>query len=285
MTGRDETRPDDRALLRSHLRDAMRRNAFGVLMGGLVDGDELVITELVGTRTDSLHRLQVLPGEGVGGGAMASGRPTRVLDYVSSAHISHHHDEAVRREGLHAMLAVPIMLDGRMRAVLYAATRERGMLGDRALDAVTREARVIAGELRVRDEVDRRISILRGSEPLLPAPAESGDRLRETVREAHGDLLALARTMQDAELAARLREITGRLVGHADAPVDSTALTPRQLDVLSQIALGCSYPEAARRLGLQASTVKSYMQDIVRALGVHSRHEAVVAARRRGMLP
>ncbi|RFU42340.1 DNA-binding response regulator, partial [Actinomadura logoneensis] len=62
-------------------------------------------------------------------------------------------------------------------------------------------------------------------------------------------------------------------------------LSPRELDVLAQVALGCTNAEAAARLGLLPETVKSYLRSAMRKLDSHTRTEAVSTARRQGLLP
>lgn len=288
MTAAEATRPDDRELLRAALRGFARSAGIPVLYGGLIDRNALTITELFGTNTDSLRGLWVQSGEGVGGSAFERAKPTIVADYVRTPSISHHHDEVVRMEGLRSMLAVPVLVDHAPRAVLYAATREHSALGEQVADHMDRLGRAIAGEIRVRDEVDRRVSLIRSFEPRVDA--EERD-IREAVRVAHAELVALAGSTDDTGLAKSILAITDRLTGrgdHAGAPGSATQaplLTRRESDVLAQVALGCSYPEVARRLTLKPDTVKGYMQVIIRKLGVHSRHEAVATARRLGLLP
>lgn len=282
VTGADAMRPDDRAMLKAALRDLAQRSGLPVLYGGLVEQKALTITELLGTGTDSLRRLYVQPGEGVGGAAFEQVRVTLVADYVRAPHISHQHDEAVRREGLRSMMAVPVVVGNQARAVVYAATREEAPLGDLAADAVVKTTRRIAGELRVRDEVDRRVSYLQTAS--VEAPPEQRD-IREAVREAHSELLALASSTTDPAIAEALRSITERLVANPQGTAPSPTLTKRETAVLAQIALGATYADAAQRLGLKPDTVKGYMQTICRKLSAHSRHEAVVAARQLGLLP
>ncbi|WP_344272603.1 response regulator transcription factor, partial [Actinomadura napierensis] len=62
-------------------------------------------------------------------------------------------------------------------------------------------------------------------------------------------------------------------------------LTPREVDVLSYVAIGCTNAEAAERLGLLPETVKSYLRSAMRKLDAHTRLEAVTSARRAGLLP
>ncbi|WP_133243252.1 response regulator transcription factor, partial [Streptomyces scopuliridis] len=66
------------------------------------------------------------------------------------------------------------------------------------------------------------------------------------------------------------------------APV---ALAPREVDVLTCVASGSTNATAAELLGLRPETVKGYLRSAMRKLGTHTRLEAVVAARRAGLLP
>ncbi|HEX7688082.1 MAG TPA: response regulator transcription factor [Burkholderiaceae bacterium] len=70
----------------------------------------------------------------------------------------------------------------------------------------------------------------------------------------------------------------------ADAPgyqvtpsFEELGLTPRQADVLTQLLQGKPNKEIARRLGLSVETVKDHVQAVLRALGVSSRTQAVLA--------
>jgi DNA-binding NarL/FixJ family response regulator len=56
-------------------------------------------------------------------------------------------------------------------------------------------------------------------------------------------------------------------------------LTPRELAVLSVLAIGAQNKIIAYRLGMSMSTVKAHMHSIIRKLHVRNRTEAVVAAR------
>ena len=61
-------------------------------------------------------------------------------------------------------------------------------------------------------------------------------------------------------------------------------LTPRQVEVLSLIAAGFSTEEAAKRLTLSADTIRNHLRNAFRELRAHNRLEAIVAARRLGLL-
>jgi DNA-binding NarL/FixJ family response regulator len=61
-------------------------------------------------------------------------------------------------------------------------------------------------------------------------------------------------------------------------------LTSRQLDVLRLLAEGRSTAEIATELGLSTTTVRNYIANVLSALGVHTRLQAVVAARKAGLI-
>jgi DNA-binding CsgD family transcriptional regulator len=67
-------------------------------------------------------------------------------------------------------------------------------------------------------------------------------------------------------------------------PVRHPHLTPRQQEILGHLAQGCSTDQIAAGLGIGRETVRNHVRGILRALGVHSRLEAVAAARRSGLL-
>ena len=69
----------------------------------------------------------------------------------------------------------------------------------------------------------------------------------------------------------------------APAPLRE-ALTPRQHQVLVELARGASTEQIAASLGVARETVRNHVRGVLRALRVHSRLEAVAEARRRGLL-
>ncbi|MGP4031031.1 LuxR C-terminal-related transcriptional regulator [Pseudarthrobacter sp. 1C304] len=279
------SRPDDRGLLQASLRHLSGRLRPAVLFAGLASGERLQLTDFLGTATSSLHHVVVVPGAGLGGRVFTQRRPFLVEDYIESEGITHEYDLAVRRERLTSMAAVPVVVKGRSRAVLYVASRDRTALGETAVGEAVEAAAEIAHELRVRDEVDRRVSII---DTARAEPALALDRSwLEHVREAHAELRSLAGTVSDPHLAQQL-DIIGSYLAPPSPPEGAppaVRLARRELDVLAQVALGCSYQETAERLGLKAVTVKSYLQNAMVKLSAHNRLEAVSAARRMGLIP
>ena len=271
--------------IRNALVRLRRTTGLPVAFGGLVEPGRrhMRISELSGTETPALSGLPVTSGNGLGGRAVALARPCAVTDYSSSRQISHEYDIPVATEGLRSILAVPVVVRRRVRGVLYGALRTAQPLGDRTLGAAMEAARDVEQALAVGDEA-------RG---LLAATARTerdrdpaGGAAWEQVREAHAALRALAPRIADPALRAELLGVCGLLAPKARGGLsEGLDLAPRELDVLACVAAGATNAVAAERLGLRAETVKGYLRSAMRKLGAHTRGEAVVAARRAGLLP
>jgi PAS domain S-box-containing protein len=77
--------------------------------------------------------------------------------------------------------------------------------------------------------------------------------------------------------------VFGQLSHVHDAPADAPAhpaLTPRQTEILKLLARGYSTKQMAEELHLSTETVRNHVRNILQALGVHSRLEAVAVAHR-----
>jgi PAS domain S-box-containing protein len=68
--------------------------------------------------------------------------------------------------------------------------------------------------------------------------------------------------------------------GQEEASTPPAHLTPRQTEVLRLLEQGLSTKQMAQELHLSTETVKNHLRHLTRALGVHTRLEAVAAARR-----
>ncbi|WP_406224487.1 response regulator transcription factor [Streptomyces canus] len=257
-----------------------RTTGLPVAFGGLVEPDRsrIRISELSGTSTTSLLALAVTSGNGLGGKAVALARPCAVADYSMSRQISHEYDAAVAAEGLRSVLAVPVVVRRRVRGVLYGALRDARPLGDRTLTAAVDAARDVEQALVVDDEA-RDVLVAARAEP-----RRDDTSTWEQVREAHAALRALAPRIGDPALRADLLDACALLTPDAVAS-KGIALAPRELDVLACVAAGATNAAAADRLGVRAETVKAYLRSAMRKLGARTRGEAVVAARRAGLLP
>ncbi|WP_326565585.1 helix-turn-helix transcriptional regulator [Amycolatopsis rhabdoformis] len=255
-------------LVTGALQALQRATGLPVALGGPVSASSrtLVIDQLRGTATRSLQHLRVHTGAGLGGKAVALGRPSTVIDYLSAQGITHKYDRAVAPEQLRAMVALPVRVGASTRAVLYAATRDSITFGDRVLRAASTVVARLERDIEVEEEVRRRVS--------QPPPAERHD--------LHAELLAIAGSMHDDEARARLLAVCERL--RPAEPAAGITLSPRELDVLRLVSEGCTNDEISERLGLLPNTVKSYLKHAMRKLDVTNRIQAVNRARAAGLL-
>lgn len=279
--------PDPDALLRAALDRTRRATGLPVAFGGIVSpgGGTVRITALAGARTDALPGLVITAGTGLGGQVLVTARPGSVDDYAADARISHEYDKPVTAEGLRAIVAVPILVPGAVYGILYGAVREPLTLGNRVLDALGHIAARTGIELSVRSEVERRLAEQETARITRAARESPTTPEWEQVREAHAQLRSIARDITDPALRRRIEAVCDRLSHPHDGPARVNPLSPRELDVLALVAVGCGNAETGRRLGLLPETVKSYLRNAMRKLGTHTRIETVVAARHAGFLP
>ncbi|GAF46508.1 putative LuxR family transcriptional regulator [Rhodococcus wratislaviensis NBRC 100605] len=245
------------------------------------------MSEFIGTRTTGVKGLSIPPHSGLGGRAVAHRRPVSVDDYRRSATIIHHYDRPLLTEGLHSVLAVPVVVGRKARAVLYAASRESAPIGDRTANLVVAASRRLGTEIVVRDEVDRRLQMLATIES-----AGADGATTEELRDIHADLRAVAHNVTDTTVRSRLHELSERIAAlHRPSNVNATRLdrgvrlASRKIDVLSRVALGCTNSKIAQRRSMGTETVKSYLRAAMNKLEARSRQEAVVTARKLRLLP
>ena len=226
------------------------------------------------------------PTRGLGGRAFVERRPRLALDYRSSRNITHDYDRAVLGEGISTLFAVPVLVAGTARGVLYCGSWSRSPFGESTARTALQVASDLATELRVRDEVGRR---LRLAPPPPPAPSPGLDvAAREGLRKAYAELRRIGAEVGDPGIRRRLADIESRLAalsqGAEIEPID-VRLSPRETDVLACAALGQTNAEIAATLTLREGTVKSYLQSAMAKLDASTRHAAVTKARRAGLLP
>ncbi|GLZ08823.1 helix-turn-helix transcriptional regulator [Actinomadura sp. NBRC 104412] len=277
---------DDAGAVRTAVLALQRSTGLPMVFGGALCGpDRMRITELVGGVTGSLDGLVVRRNSGLGGKAMALGRPVWVSDYPHASTISHDYDAPVADEGLLSIVAVPVVVRRRVRGVLYGALREPLSIADRVVAMAVQAGRDLEQDLAVRDEADQALARLHAEGTPATSPAEASARWEE-VRAVHAELRGLADQITDPQVRARLLDASHRLAAAGTAkPEPRPELSPRELDVLSYVAIGCTNAQAATQLGLLPATVKSYLKSAMRKLNSHTRTEAVRNARRAGLLP
>jgi len=276
----------DADLLARAVADLSSRTGLPIAFGGFARSDSIELTSIVGARTPNLNGLVVHASRGLGGMALVERRPRLAIDYKSSRSITHDYDRAVLGEGISTLFAVPIVVAGRSRGVLYGGSWSQTPVNEQVARSAFDVAGELATELRIRDEVERRLA-------LVPPPGETqalGGAAREEVREAYAELRSIASAVDDAELRERLANLERRLAAlsrdsAAEAEPFDARLSPRETDVLACAALGATNAEIAATLSLKEVTVKSYLQAAMAKLDASTRHAAVAKARRAGILP
>lgn len=257
--------------------DALRRLRRGtgvsLAFGGVVHGSRgLRLRHFVGDTHGALNGVAVDAGHGLGGKVIALNRPMVVDDYLRTPRITHRYNAIIAAEGLRAMAAAPVIVERRPVAVIYGALRTDEAIGDRTLDILAVEARELEQQI-----VASRVAVASDS--------TAGDGLRDRLTEAYAQLRTLARDVDDDAVADEIARISDLLLdGASDAPTTLT-LTRREQDVVALAALGYTNARIAEELGIGVQTAKGYMKDVLRKLGASSRMEAVVIARRSGLLP
>lgn len=248
----------------------------------------LEITAMQGNLTRSLSGLKIISGDGLGGKAVSLGRPVSVESYVAARGITHRYDRPVQAERLETVTAVPIVVARVPRMVVYLAHRTQVSLGDVWYDRLAPLARGLEREIVIADEVRRRLAVLQADEDT-PQPAEP--RLNEAdLRSITGELAELAELVRDDSVRLRIEALRDRIgSGRIGPPSTGRAAPPcvlaaREIDVLTQVALGASNRDVGEALGLVENTVKSYLKTAMRKLHATNRVHAVRLAREAGLI-
>ncbi|MBA0125485.1 hypothetical protein H0B56_08025 [Haloechinothrix sp. YIM 98757] len=269
--------------VRRGMRGIARLEGVSAAIGGGVarSGEKLVLSELLEMRTCLLLGSVIRPGIGLGGMALQRRRPVVVDNYVESTGITHHFDSAVIADNLTGAVAIPLQVRGTIRAVLYGATRDGSPWGERTVDAATSMVRNLANEIALEEEVQRRVRLHLWQRETEPAACPDVDELAEV----RAELASIADSITDAGTRSRLVALSDRLVvgGEADGGAHAR-LSPRESEVLRQVAMGRTNSEIADSLGVLPTTVKTHLKNTMRKLGARNRMETVSVARNTGLL-
>ena len=206
-------------------------------------------------------------------------------------------DDDLMRAGLRAVLSSDPALDvvgeahdGRVAVAQVRAQRPDVVLMDVRmpdLDGIAATREVVAAS------PDVRVVILTTFEEddyifgALSAGA-SGFLLKRTTPEALiGAIHAVAAgdSLLSPSVTRRVIDRMARLpAGHAPADVRLQELTPREREVLAQVARGLSNTEIARALVIEESTVKTHVKRILMKLRLRDRVQAVIFAYDSGLV-
>jgi signal transduction histidine kinase len=205
--------------------------AFGPIVGtdatgvSLREGPRLLVTRGAWhVRTPTVaNGMEITYGDGVGGKVLQTRQPLCVPEFESAPRVSGHLvDQMVVREGVHAILGVPILHRGRVIGVLYALNRTPGEVGDRARRLAVEFAASLGPTLGAAMHAERAAHLSAMEErqrisrdlhdnlsPLLFGIGSTAQRVGETLAAHAPDLVTHLRTIeaQAAQASSSLRDI------------------------------------------------------------------------------
>ena len=149
------------------------------------------------------------------------------------------------------------------------------------------------------DEVPRLLAASPGTGVVVLTADRDPDTVRRALAAGAGG--CLCKTAGVSALVSMInRVVSGEVVADLAAPVVAPTaavtperaqalrlagyLTPRERDCLAMIVDGLGTAAIAERLGVSATTVRTYVQSVLTKLGVHSRLEAASYAVRHGLI-
>jgi PAS domain S-box-containing protein len=223
-------------------------------------------------------------------------RHRRSAGAARARHAAHLRDEG-RHRGIHSASA------GHGWCPLTGLAQFKALDGDveEALDKIAVPSYVIdtVGVIRwINPAAEALVGDVRGKHFTSVVAPEDSRRARElfsqkvlgtvSATEASGVLVSTAGKRVAVEVSAVPLTSGDRAIGvfgqlaEAEKPAAAPHpdLTPRQADVLRLLEHGRSTQQIADELHLTTETVRNHVRNLLRALGVHSRIEAVAAARR-----
>jgi signal transduction histidine kinase len=208
-----------------------------------------------GRNATVLRQIRVSAGQGLGGKVVALRRPVLVTDYIHDPAITTHFRDLAVMESLGGMAAVPVIADGDVTAILYAATRDDSSPGD---DAVTRLGQAATGladlfgtAVRHQDAVRRQAAAER---------LRIAEQLHDTVGQllfAIGASARRLRSSDDAVTLARLGEFIEGTASEATTMLRDALhqLTPREPEEGLPVAVRVGVEEFSQSSGTPAHLV------------------------------
>jgi signal transduction histidine kinase len=226
---------------------------------GVPDGDDrIVLLHKAQAAASALDRLVVPAGWGLAGRVMDSHRPHWVRDYVTADSIAHvaRVDSSVAAEGVRAILAVPILHQGRVLGVLYAGQRRVTSFDGRTVDALVEAAGRAATAVTIAERARHHAEV---------AVQEERRRLALELHDSVGAMLfAIGAGVRglggepalDEQVRSRLAAIE-RQAGDAAATLRLSleALSAPPQDLALAVALRCDCRSFEERTGLPARVI------------------------------
>lgn len=212
---------------------------------------------------------------------------------MDNIHILVVDDHLVVRQGLAAMLSprygmeiVGEACNGREALELAMALKPDviimdlhmpGMDGNEATIAIRHQdpsARILV--LTSFDEEDPAAAIMAAGAYGYLLKDSSADELIQAIRSVHSGHLVMSRTVMQSMTTPDRKATT--------AVASPDALTPREVEVLKDIANGLTNRGIALQLGISPTTVRAHVSSVLAKLGASNRTQAVMIARERGFL-
>jgi PAS domain S-box-containing protein len=170
-------------------------------------------------------------------------------------------------------ISVPSFIGNADGRILWLNDAAKEAFGDRTGDLYTT---VVAPEYaeRVAAEIDRMRNGAAGSDYEIEVILRDGRRRRVEVSSV------------PIEGNAGVYGVFGVVLrpGTRPSAPAKSPLTPRQQEVLELLVSGQSTRQIAASMHLSRETIRNHVRDLLRALGTHSRIEALAEARRRGLV-
>jgi DNA-binding CsgD family transcriptional regulator len=170
-------------------------------------------------------------------------------------------------------LGLPSVIVSREGRITWMNEAARGLFGD--LEGVIALANTVAPEHApvARREFERKLDGVPFTDYEVDVITRDGLRARAMISSVPipGD------DPDRAVFAVALLDQQPRRTVEAD-------LTPRQKEILHLLAQGGSTERIAAELHLATETVRNHIRHVLKGLGAHSRLEAVVVARRQGLI-
>lgn len=229
-----------------------RRAALRLALAGLVEGTDDVgwvgsaqdthgvrLQVIDGGRSGALQGLLVPPGLGLTGKVLLSTRSEWVDHYSESQSITHTFDGQIEQEGIHRLLAAPLMWDGRVLGVIAVGSRSDGRYGGRSIERIERiaaqaalaesiaDGAAMAKELAVQNERTRLSAELHdGVGALLYAIGSRAEGIAALVGAS------------DPELAREIKQLRSHAAEAASALRDSLRMlrsNPTSMDLVTSL--------------------------------------------------
>lgn len=200
-------------------------------------------------------------------------------------------DHALAREGLRAILSradgidvVGEAADGEEAVAMVQTLQPDLVLMDIRLGAGM-DGLAAAAAIRARGEFPRVLMLTLHDAPEYVRAALAAGATGYVLKDANADeLIAAVRQVMEGQAALPLALLNQALApGARRAEDDQTRLdrlTPREREVLQQIADGLTNKAIARRLEISPGTVKAHVERVIAKLGVADRTQAAVLATR-----